>query len=51
MVGGRKAADAIIIASEPLSLDTSTWVEVPEYQLLAVGKNENEIDTKLIPLE
>lgn len=51
MVGGREAANAIIIASEPLSLDTSTWVEVPEYHLLTVEKNGKEIDTKLVPLE
>jgi len=51
MVGGRDAADAVIVASEPLSLDTSTWVEVPEYHLLAVEKHGNKIDTKLIALE
>lgn len=51
MVGGRQSAESIIIASEPLSLDTSTWVEVPEYHALAVEKNVNEIDTTLIALE
>ncbi len=34
MTGGAENADAIIVASEPLTRDTSTWVEVPEYSLL-----------------
>jgi len=51
MVGGKQSAESIIIASEPLSLDTSTWVEAPEYHALAVEKNANGIDTKLVALE
>ena len=51
MVGGKEAADAIIVASEPLSLDISTWVEVPEYHLLAVQKDGKRINTKLVSLE
>ena len=34
MIGGSDAADSIIIASEPLTRDTSTWLEVPEYSLI-----------------
>jgi predicted glutamine amidotransferase len=34
MTGGAHEADSIIIASEPLTRDTSTWVEVPEYAVL-----------------
>ncbi|MBL8519458.1 MAG: hypothetical protein JNK75_02195, partial [Betaproteobacteria bacterium] len=34
MVGGAAHADSIIVASEPLTRDTSTWVEVPEYSML-----------------
>lgn len=36
MAGGAEHADAIIVASEPLTRDTSTWVEVPEYSVLHV---------------
>ncbi len=34
MTGGAENADSIIVASEPLTKDTSTWVEVPEYSVL-----------------
>jgi len=34
MVGGAEAASAILIASEPLTRDVASWVEVPEYALL-----------------
>jgi glutamine amidotransferase len=34
MVGGADKADSIMIASEPLTRDTSTWLEVPEYSML-----------------
>jgi glutamine amidotransferase len=34
MTGGVENADSIIVASEPLTRNTSTWVEVPEYSVL-----------------
>jgi glutamine amidotransferase len=34
MIGGANAADSIMIASEPLTRDTSTWLEVPEYSMI-----------------
>lgn len=34
MIGGADTADSIIIASEPLTRDTSTWLEVPEYSMI-----------------
>ena len=34
MTGGAENADSIIIASEPLTRDTSAWVELPEYGAL-----------------
>ena len=34
MVGGADTADSIMIASEPLTRDTSTWLEVPEYSMV-----------------
>ena len=36
MVGAEDSADAILIASEPLTADVSSWIEVPEYGLLSV---------------
>jgi glutamine amidotransferase len=34
---------SIIIASEPLTEDTTTWIEVPEYTLMVVRLEDNEI--------
>jgi glutamine amidotransferase len=34
MTGGSEAANSILVASEPLTRDTSAWVEVPEYSIL-----------------
>lgn len=34
MTGGAQNADSIIVASEPLTRDTSSWVELPEYGAL-----------------
>ena len=34
MTGGADHADSIMIASEPLTRDTSTWLEVPEYSMI-----------------
>lgn len=38
MVGGDEAADAVLIASEPLTSDHTSWIEVPEYGLLCVDR-------------
>ncbi|MCA9672007.1 MAG: class II glutamine amidotransferase [Myxococcales bacterium] len=37
MVGGPARADSVIMASEPLTRDVSTWIEVPEYSAIYVG--------------
>jgi glutamine amidotransferase len=34
MTGGAERADSILVASEPLTRDTSSWVELPEYGAL-----------------
>ena len=34
MTGGAQHADSILVASEPLTRDTSAWVELPEYGAL-----------------
>ena len=35
MTGGHDSARAMLLASEPLTRDESTWLEVPEYSLVA----------------
>ena len=35
MLGGQESASAMLLASEPLTRDESTWLEVPEYSLVA----------------
>jgi glutamine amidotransferase len=39
--GGRRSS--IIIASEPLTEDTTTWIEVPEYTLMVATREHDEI--------
>lgn len=41
MKGGKRSC--IIIASEPLTEDTNTWIEVPEYTLLIAWREHDEI--------
>jgi len=36
LTGGAAHADSIMVASEPLTRDFSTWIEVPEYSALVV---------------
>ncbi len=40
MTGGAENADSVIVASEPLTKDTSAWVELPEYGALFVEAPE-----------
>ena len=41
MIGGSEGADSILVASEPLTRDTSAWVEVPEYSMLHAAVNRD----------
>jgi glutamine amidotransferase len=36
LTGGVSQADSIVVASEPLTRDFATWIEVPEYSALVV---------------
>ncbi len=38
IAGGADSTDTVLVASEPLSLDTTGWVEVPEYTLLTARR-------------
>ncbi|MBA3661837.1 MAG: class II glutamine amidotransferase [Gammaproteobacteria bacterium] len=40
---GTKKKNSIIIASEPLTEDTTTWIEVPEYTLIMAYPEQGEI--------
>ena len=39
MVGGSERPQSMIIASEPLTRDISTWLEVPEYSMVAASRD------------
>jgi predicted glutamine amidotransferase len=41
MLASSGAPESLLIASEPLTADTSTWLEMPEYSLLRVVLNED----------
>jgi len=41
MTGGSDKATSILIASEPLTRDTGSWVEVPEYSMLHASIDGN----------
>lgn len=51
MIGTAGDADSVLIASEPLTRDTSTWVEVPEYSALLVTRDAGHCSGKLVALD
>jgi glutamine amidotransferase len=44
MADGVAGADSILIASEPLTRDTSRWIEVPEYTLLTATRVNGRLE-------
>ena len=50
MIGGAANADSIIVASEPLTVDTSTWLEVPEYSALCAKFEAGRIAMQTVEL-
>ena len=42
---------SLMIASEPLTADTSTWLEVPEYSLLSVTREGNGLSVDTFDLD
>ena len=42
---------SLIVASEPLTLDRSTWLEVPEYCLMVATPGEHQLDVSLRELD
>lgn len=43
MTGAVEDADSIVIASEPLTRDNATWIEIPEYTMLTVSRHEGRL--------
>ena len=50
MIGGSRRADSVLVASEPLTRDVSTWVEVPEYSALSVRRDGEHRRVDLIAI-
>ena len=50
MKGGTKRT-SISFASEPLTKDTTTWIEVPEYSIVSAWYERDEISVKTMDLE
>ncbi|HEX2732071.1 MAG TPA: class II glutamine amidotransferase [Polyangiaceae bacterium] len=51
MRGGIDDHDSIIVASEPLTRDAATWLEVPEYSLVRVCRTQSEWSVETQPLD
>lgn len=51
MLGGLSDQDSVIIASEPLTRDPSTWIEVPEYSMIYVAKDTGQWHVEAGPLD
>ena len=50
-MGGAACADSIIVASEPLTRDIATWIEVPEYSALVVRRDGERRRAEIHALE
>jgi glutamine amidotransferase len=50
MLGGQESAQAMLLASEPLTRDESTWLEVPEYSLVSfdTGGDAPRVSARMI---
>jgi len=51
LVGGAAEADSVIVASEPLTRDFATWIEVPEYSALVVRRDGERRRAEIHALE
>jgi glutamine amidotransferase len=51
LVGGAALADSVLVASEPLTRDHSTWVEVPEYSALFVSTRGERRGVEMVALD
>jgi predicted glutamine amidotransferase len=51
MIGGEQMADSLIIASEPLTRNQATWLEVPEYSAVYGSLLDNQPTIEVHPLD
>lgn len=51
MIGDGYSADSVIIASEPLTMDATSWLEVPEYAMMLASVGDGRPMIELTPLE
>lgn len=51
MIGGAASADSVLVSSEPLTRDVSTWIEVPEYSALCVSQRAGKRQAFVVPLD
>jgi glutamine amidotransferase len=51
MLAGDGRPRSLLLASEPLTTDTSTWLEVPEYSLLTAERRGDGLEIKAIELD
>ena len=42
---------SLLIASEPLTVDTSTWLEVPEYSMITAARTPDGLDFEALDLD
>jgi glutamine amidotransferase len=55
--GGESAMTAsdtprsLLVASEPLTVDTSTWLEVPEYSMITAARTDGGLDFETLDLD
>lgn len=50
MTGGARPR-SLIVASEPLTVDTSTWLEVPEYSMITAALTPDGLDLRTFDLD
>jgi glutamine amidotransferase len=51
---GMAASDvprSLLIASEPLTVDISTWLEVPEYSMITATRRDDVLDYETLDLD
>jgi glutamine amidotransferase len=42
---------SLLVASEPLTVDTSTWLEVPEYSMITAALTPDGLDFETLDLD
>jgi predicted glutamine amidotransferase len=50
-MGASEKLQSLLIASEPLTVDTSTWLEVPEYSMLTAANNGDALEFEVRDLD